>query len=113
VGSEKMVVYDDVSADTRIMVFDKGVMKKPKDSPSLGRYESFGEFQLLLRAGDVLIPKLDFVEPLKVECQHFVDCIQAGERPLTDGYHALQVVEALEAAQRAMDCQGEHAIGIG
>jgi len=113
VGSEKMVVYDDVSADTRIMVFDKGVMKKSKDSSSLGHYESFGEFQLLLRAGDVLIPKLDFVEPLKVECQHFVDCIQAGERPLTDGYHALQVVKALEAAQRAMDCQGEHAMRIG
>ena len=137
VGSEKMVVYDDVSADARIMVFDKGVMKKPNasilrqgsgdvlslskgqaslstgDGPSLGRYESFGEFQLLVRAGDVLIPKLNFVEPLKVECQHFVGCIRTGDRPLTDGYHGLQVVEALEAAQRAMS-QGRHqGAGIG
>ena len=120
VGSEKMVVYDDVSADTRIMVFDKGIMKKPNastglstgDGPSLGRYESFGEFQLLLRAGDVLIPKLDFVEPLKVECQHFVQCIRTSEQPLTDGYHGMQVVEALEAAQEAMNNRA-HAVEIG
>ena len=109
VGSEKMVVYDDVNADARIMVYDKGVTKKlnaltasSANSVSLGRYETFGEFQLLLRAGDVLIPKLDFVEPLKLECQHFIECIRTGQRPLTDGYDGLRVVEALEAAQRSM-----------
>ena len=109
VGSEKMVIYDDVSADARIMVYDKGVTKKvnpsiPPDEndTSLGRYESFGEFQLLLRAGDVLIPKLDFVEPLKLECQHFIECIQTGRRPITDGYDGLRVVRALEAAERSM-----------
>ena len=122
VGSEKMVVYDDVSADAKIAVYDKGVTKKPNRSarlttgasttlntsgPSLGRYESFGEFQLLLRAGDVLIPKLNFVEPLKVECQHFVECIRSGQRPMTDGYDGLRVVEALEAAQQAMNCTRE------
>jgi len=135
VGSEKMVVYDDVSADARLMVFDKGVTKKPNaltepvtsatlsaglskaeglsanNGPSLGRYESFGEFQLLVRAGDVLIPKLDFVEPLKVECQHFVECIRTGGQPLTDGYHGMQVVEALEAAQRAMSRGMAHSVG--
>ena len=127
VGSEKMVVYDDVNPDAKIAVYDKGVTKKPNRSarlttgasttlstgvstalntsgPSLGRYESFGEFQLLLRAGDVLIPKLNFVEPLKVECQHFVECIRSGQRPMTDGYDGLRVVEALEAAQQAMNC---------
>ena len=113
VGSEKMVVYDDVSANARIVVYDKGVTKKPNDGPSLGRYESFGEFQLLLRAGDVLIPKLNFVEPLKVECQHFVECVCTGQRPLTDGYHGLRVVEALEAAQRAMSWNRDHAVAVG
>jgi predicted dehydrogenase len=109
VGSEKMVVYDDVSADSRIMIYDKGVTKKrtatasPGASPiSLGQYETFGEFQLLLRAGDVLIPKLDFVEPLKLECQHFIDCIRTGCRPITDGYDGLRVVEALEVAQHSL-----------
>jgi predicted dehydrogenase len=109
VGSEKMVVYDDVNAEAHVMLYDKGVMKKLNDLPSpsangvsLGRYETFGEFQLLLRAGDVLIPKLDFVEPLKQECQHFIECIRTGQRPLTDGYDGLRVVEVLEAAQRSL-----------
>ena len=101
VGSRKMVVYDDVSADAKIVVYDKGVVKKPNVTPSLGCYETFGEFQLLLRAGDVLIPKLDFVEPLKAECQHFVECIRTKRRPLTDGNDGLQVVRVLEAAERS------------
>ncbi|MDT4969361.1 MAG: hypothetical protein QOJ64_4098 [Acidobacteriota bacterium] len=102
VGSEKMVIYDDVSADAKVAVYDKGVSKKPKAEMSLGRYESFGEFQLLLRAGDVLIPKINFVEPLKVECQHFVDCILSGNQPLTDGRDGLKVVKMLEAAQASL-----------
>ena len=102
VGSRKMVVYDDVSPDAKIVVYDKGVTKKPNAGQSLGRYETFGEFQLLLRAGDVVIPKLDFVEPLKVECQHFVECIRTGQRPLTDGHNGLQVVQALEAASATL-----------
>ena len=76
------------------------------DGPSLGQYESFGEFQLLLRAGDVLIPKLDCVEPLKVECQHFVECVHTRQKPLTDGRAGMIVVQALEAAQRSLDNDG-------
>jgi predicted dehydrogenase len=102
VGSEKMVIYDDVSADAKVLVYDKGVSKKPQ-AESLGRYESFGEFQLLLRAGDVLIPKIDFVEPLKLECQHFVDCVLSGSQPLTDGRDGLKVVQMLEAAQASLN----------
>ena len=104
VGSEKMVVYDDVSADAKVTVYDRGVTKKLIDQTeaSLGSYRTYGEFQLLLRAGDVLIPKLDFVEPLKIECQHFVDCIRTGETPVSDGRQGLWVVRALEAAQRSL-----------
>ncbi|HEU4572435.1 MAG TPA: Gfo/Idh/MocA family oxidoreductase, partial [Candidatus Limnocylindrales bacterium] len=72
VGTEKMVVYDDVSSDARITLYDKGVSRKPAGNggprQSLGSYETFGEFQLLLRAGDVLIPTFAFPEPLGVEC---------------------------------------------
>ena len=100
-----MVVYDDVSPDAKIRVYDKGVMKK-KNSPSLGGFESFGEFQLLLRAGDVLVPKIDFVEPLKVECAHFIECIKNGTKPLTDGLDGLRVVRVLEAAQRSLKSGG-------
>ena len=108
VGSEKMIVYDDVSTDARITIYDKSVARKrrPEAEQSLGSYETFAEFQLLLRAGDVLIPKIDFAEPLLVECQHFVDCIRTGERPLTDGESGLRVVEVLEAAQASMAAGG-------
>lgn len=110
VGSKKMVVYDDVSADAKITVYDSTVTRKPvhnqpigaSQSP-MGRFDSFGEFQLLLHAGDVLIPKLNFVEPLKLECQHFVECISTGQRPTTDGLDGLRVVRALEAAQQSLE----------
>ncbi len=108
VGSEKMVVYDDVSTDARITLYDKGVTRTSRRADAainapIGRFETFGEFQLLLRAGDVVIPKLDFVEPLRVETQHFVDCIVSGDAPLSDGHDGLRVVQALEAAQRSLD----------
>jgi predicted dehydrogenase len=105
VGSKKMAIYDDVSADAKIQIYDKGVTKQP-GLASLGDFDTFGEFQLLLRAGDVLIPKIDFVEPLRVECQHFVDCITNGSRPMTDGWDGLHVVQVLEAAQRSMENEG-------
>jgi predicted dehydrogenase len=106
VGSKKMAVYDDVSADAKIQIYDKGVTKH-SGSPSLGDFDTFGEFQLLLRAGDVVIPKVDFVEPLRVECQHFVDCVTEGSRPITDGWDGLRVVQVLEAAQRSMENEGQ------
>ena len=53
-----------------------------------------------------LIPKIDFVEPLQLECQHFVDCIRDGTTPLTDGRTGLDVVRTLEAAQRSMEQDG-------
>ena len=91
------------SADAKITIYDRGVTKQPKrPAEGLGSYRTFGEFQLLLRAGDVLIPKLEFTEPLKIECQHFVDCIRTGETPRSDGRQGLRVVRTLEAAQRSM-----------
>jgi len=99
VGSKKMVVYDDVSPDAKIRLYDKGIDKRPN---GLGSYATYGEFQLLRRAGDILIPKLDFTEPLRAECQAFVDAIRTGEPPLADGRNGLAVVEVLEAADRAM-----------
>jgi predicted dehydrogenase len=105
VGSEKMAIYDDVSADAKIQIYDKGVTKQPSP-PSLGDFDTFGEFQLLLRAGDLLIPKIDFVEPLRIECQHFIDCIKEGKLPITDGWDGLRVVQVLEAAQRSIENEG-------
>jgi predicted dehydrogenase len=110
VGSEKMVVYDEVDPERRVVLYDRGIDEgppgatgPPRPRRSLGRYETFGEYQLMLRAGDVLIPRIDFVEPLRLQCQHFVDRVVDGAEPLTGGSSGLAVVEALEAAQRAID----------
>lgn len=100
VGSKKMVIYDDVSSDAKIRILDKGVTKVANGNAE--SFSSFGEFQLLLRAGDVLIPKIAATEPLRIECQHFADCIISNERPLTDGTHGKQVVSVLEAAEKSM-----------
>ncbi len=101
VGSRKMAVYDDASADAKIQLFDKGIDRQNMDG-SLGTFDSFGKFQLIQRAGDVLIPHLDFAEPLKVEAAHFVDCVTNRKRPLTDGENGLRVVQVLEAASQSL-----------
>jgi len=107
VGSRKMVVYDDASTDSKIQIFDKGIDREPiaNGAPiygSLGDFDSFGKFQLTQRAGDLLIPKINFTEPLKRECSHFVDCVREGTRPLTDGESGLRVVRILEAGTKSL-----------
>ncbi|MBC8425485.1 Gfo/Idh/MocA family oxidoreductase [bacterium] len=91
VGSKKMVVYDDVAMTDKIRIYDKGVDVMP-------HYDGFGEFHLAYRHGDILIPKIDQVEPLKVETSHFVDCVLGRATPLSNGALGRQVVEVLEKA---------------
>ena len=105
VGSRKMVVYDDGSTDGKVQIFDKGIDKEHMDG-SLGEFDSFGKFQLTRRAGDVLIPRIDFPEPLGRECAHFVECVTEGKRPLTDGENGMRVVQVLEAATRSLGQRG-------
>lgn len=99
VGSRKMLVYDDVSPAEKIRVYDKGVDVQP-------HYENFGEFQLLYRSGDVFIPRLDTVEPLKAETAHFLDLIRGTATPLSSGDHGLRVVQVLEGACLSMKENG-------
>ncbi len=100
VGSKKMVVYDDIS-DYKIQIFDKGIDKKSIDE-SLGEFDDFGKFQLIHRAGDIFVPKIEFEEPLKIECDHYLNCILNDEKPLSDGYEGLRVVNILESAQKSL-----------
>jgi predicted dehydrogenase len=95
VGSKKMVVYNDLAADERIRVHDKGVIREQSDDDETQPPMSY-------RYGDVISPYLTVNEPLKVEDQHFVDCAVSGERPQTHGENGLAVVEVLEAAQRSL-----------
>jgi predicted dehydrogenase len=102
VGSKKMLVYDDVSSDAKIMIYDKGIDKK-RIIRNLPDIESYGHFQIMPRSGDIYIPKIDFKEPLRQECQHFIDCIQNGTPPLTDGQNGFDVVSILENAQQHLN----------
>ncbi len=94
VGSKKMVVYDDIAKD-KIVIYDKGI-----DRVSiLGEKMDFDKSTSILfnhRSGDVIIPKLDWQEPLRNEIEHFIDCIKNGTQCLTDSIHAEKVVEILE-----------------
>jgi predicted dehydrogenase len=98
VGSQKMIVYDDVANEGKIKIYDKGVYRKGD--------EIYGEFQFKLHSGDIYIPKIEMSEPLRNECAHFVECIQTGRRPTTDGENGLRVVRVLEAAHRSLKSGG-------
>jgi predicted dehydrogenase len=97
VGSEKMIVYDDVDAEAKLRIYDKGVYRRGSD---------FGEFQLKVHSGDISIPKIDMSEPLRNECAHFVECVRTGQHPRTDGESGLRVVRVLEAAQESLARKG-------
>ncbi len=97
-GSRKIVVYDHLDPDNQVKIFDKGVeaMTDQERRRMLVQY----------RTGDMHAPKIDQTEALKVACRHFVDCVQTGGTPLTDGRAGLQVVQLLEAAQKSLERRG-------
>ena len=96
VGSRKMVVYDDV-ADNKIAIYDKGIDRRA----ILGENMDFDHPQsseFSYRSGDILMPQVKFTEPLRVEAQHFIDCVCNSSEPLTGLSHARTVVAILERA---------------
>jgi len=95
VGDKKMAVYDDLDDRAPLQIYDKRVTKQPY-------YETFGEFKLLYNWGDVLAPKIVGVEPLRVECAHFLDCVEHGQKPQSDGESGRKVVRILEAIQQSL-----------
>jgi len=99
VGSKKMVVCDDLADVEKIRIYDKGV-DRPRDT------DRFSEFPLSYRYGGVNIPYIPFSEPLRTQCDHFIDCIQTGARPLTDGNVGWKVVQVLEQADKSLQNGG-------
>lgn len=98
VGSRRMIVYDDVSTEGKVRIYDKGAYRKGDPI--------YGEFQYKLHSGDIWIPRIDMREPLQEECAHFVECVRTGARPLTDGENGLRVVSVLAAGQRSLNAGG-------
>jgi len=99
VGTRRMIAYDDVQTVEKIRVYDVRV-ERP------AHYDSFAEFQYSYHSGDSYIPHLDLHEPLKEECQHFLDCIQNSTKPLSGGREGLELVRILEASSASLKQNG-------
>jgi predicted dehydrogenase len=92
VGSRKMATFDDMDIERKVTVYDKGF------DESAG---SYGEY--ITRSGDIYSPRIANREPLRLECEHFVECLREGRTPRSDGASGLRVVRVLEGLQRALD----------
>ena len=99
VGSKRMIVYDDVAPQEKIKIFDARVDRPP-------HYDTFAEFQYAYHYGDMYSPYVKQDEPLKTECQHFLECIEQGKTPLTSGIKGMEVVQVLEACTRSLKLSG-------
>ena len=99
VGSKRMIVYDDIAPQEKIKVFDVRVERPP-------HYDTFAEFHYAYHYGDTYCPYIKQDEPLKTECQHFVQCIIEGMVPLTSGRAGLEVVRILEASSASLKKNG-------
>jgi predicted dehydrogenase len=97
VGRQRMVVYDDVEPVEKVKIYDRGVDRQPA---------SFGEFQMTYRSGDILSPRLDTTEPLRLECEHFLECIRTGRESETGPRSAVDIVRVIQAAERSMHSGG-------
>jgi len=99
-GSEKMIVYDDIEMSEKLKVYDKGITLDQDDDTVYQRHVGY-------RSGDMWAPRLDNVEALGIETEHFIECIETGRQPLSSGQAGLRVVRILEAASRSMANHGQ------
>jgi predicted dehydrogenase len=98
-GDKKMLVWNDLEADERIKVYDKGVQVTNR--------ESVYDLLVSYRSGDVWAPRVEQIEALKVESNYFIDCIMNDKTPINDGLAGLRVVTILEAANKSIKAKGE------
>jgi predicted dehydrogenase len=99
VGTQRMIIYDDLQTHEKIRVYDVRVERPP-------HYDSFAEFHYSYHYGDSFIPYLKQEEPLRTECEHFLDCIQNGSAPVSGGPAGLEMVRILEAASASLKANG-------
>jgi predicted dehydrogenase len=92
VGSKRMATFDDMRTEGKLTVYDKGF---DEDASSWGEY--------ITRAGESFSPRIANAEPLRLECEHFIECIRTGATPRSDGHSGLRVVRVLQALQQSLD----------
>jgi predicted dehydrogenase len=98
VGDSKMAVYDDTDVEMPLRIYDKGITQ-PDRGATPSSESGFGEFKLETRSGDMLAPRVPSREPLRVQIEHFADCVKSGLPPDTGVHHGRDVVAILEAAE--------------
>ncbi len=99
IGAEKkMLVWNDLEADEKIRVYDKGIQ--------ITACQGVNDLVVSYRSGDLWAPKLEHTEALKAECQYFIDCVTHGKDPFNDGHAGLKVVRMLEAADKSIKAKG-------
>lgn len=96
-GTKKMITYDDLQPAEKIKIYDKGI-KEDAPETNEGRYQRLIQY----RIGDMHAPVFDLTEALKVEVQHFVDCVKSGNTPHSDGRAGLRIVQIMEAANKSI-----------
>jgi predicted dehydrogenase len=99
VGSERMIVYDDLQTHEKLRIYDVRVVRPP-------HYDTFAEFHYSYHYGDSYIPHLQQEEPLSRACQHFIDCIETHSEPITGGRHGLELIKVLEGASASLKMNG-------
>ena len=99
-GSQRMIVYDDLEPSEKVKIYDKGITVN-------GNSESVYQMLIGYRTGDMWSPQLDMTEALRTEGLHFINCIEQGSRPITDGEAGLRIVRILEAATQSMKQRGQ------
>jgi predicted dehydrogenase len=110
VGTEKMVVYDDVATDRKIEIFDAGVISP---TTGLGESASMAEWQWQTRAGDIVTKKLELWEPLRRQLEEFSQWIRGGAEPPSSGRHAIAVTASLEAMDGSIRAAGARQDVVG
>jgi predicted dehydrogenase len=98
-GSEKMILYDDLDPSEKLKVYDKGISVTP-------RQEDVYKMLVSYRSGDMWAPRLDNTEALQTEALHFIDCVENGRQPDTDGPAGLRMVSMIEAAETSLRDRG-------
>jgi predicted dehydrogenase len=104
VGERCMLTVDDMNLGEPLRIYDKGVTDK-RTRPVFA--DTFASFRASIREGDITIPRVSLGEPLRTECEHFIECVSTGVTPLTDGWAGLDVVNTLEAIDRSIAANGQ------
>ena len=102
-GDKKMLVWDDLSPDEKIKIYDRGVEFKSTNGTAK---DGINDLLVSYRSGDVYVPKIDNTEALRAEVEYFVRCLEKNEEPFNNGQTGLQVVRLLEAADRSIKNNG-------